>query len=143
MTAPPSLCSLMEKQTLTMRAESMDANRTLPPLRPHQDQPQAETVTDYDTLLGLSIATFGGLGEADKLDDEDGEVADLVCMVMVSIEMTGRNGRWEHDHLDWDRHVEKLLHEENFDATYQMSLEAYIDLCELLYPFLAGGLCQC
>jgi hypothetical protein len=45
-----------------------------------------------------------------------------------------RNFRWEHERLNWNEHVVKLLHENAFDRKYHMSYDAFNILLELLRP---------
>jgi hypothetical protein len=45
-----------------------------------------------------------------------------------------RNFRWEHERLNWNEHVVKLLHENAFDQKYHMSYDAFNILLELLRP---------
>ncbi len=45
-----------------------------------------------------------------------------------------QNFRWEHERLNWNEHVAKLLHKDAFDWKYCMSYEAFNILLELLWP---------
>ena len=40
--------------------------------------------------------------------------------------------KWEHQRIDWNEHVAKLLHENRFHHEYWMTLEAFKQLLELL-----------
>ena len=42
--------------------------------------------------------------------------------------------KWEHQRIDWNEHVTKLLHENIFHHEYRMSLETFNQLLELLQP---------
>ena len=42
--------------------------------------------------------------------------------------------KWEHQRIDWNEHVTKLLHENRFHREYCMSLEAFNQLLDLLRP---------
>jgi hypothetical protein len=44
--------------------------------------------------------------------------------------------RWNHCRVEWDMHVEQLLHEGRFEREYRMSLSAHEQLVELLTPSL-------
>jgi hypothetical protein len=39
---------------------------------------------------------------------------------------------WQHERLDWDLHVEKLIHENRFHIRYRMSFEDFDALVQLL-----------
>lgn len=47
-----------------------------------------------------------------------------------------RNNRWDHGRLDWDAHVEQLLHEDKFVNEYTMSVPAHGKLVRILEPTL-------
>ena len=66
----------------------------------------------------------------DGWEDLDG---DLELFLAVEELLTGkRKSYWEHERLDWDRHVQKLLHEHHFHIRYRMPLEDFDALVELL-----------
>ena len=46
---------------------------------------------------------------------------------------------WEHSRLDWDEHVDQLIHEGKFVNEYMMSSSAHAHLLEILGP----QLCRC
>ena len=65
----------------------------------------------------------------------------LIAAVALSfLESYERNSKpvripkWEHQQIDWNEHVTKLLHENRFHREYRMSLEAFNQLLELLRP---------
>ena len=47
-----------------------------------------------------------------------------------------RGHRWQHERLDWDHHVNKLVHEKKFCNYYRMSPSAHRHLVRLLDPYL-------
>lgn len=47
-----------------------------------------------------------------------------------------RSARWEHERLDWEKHVNKLTHEGKFANEYRMSISAFETLVEMLRPSL-------
>jgi hypothetical protein len=53
---------------------------------------------------------------------------------------TERKWKWKHECLDWNDHVAKLVHQENFDRTYRMSLDALNTLLEHLRPWIQPDL---
>jgi hypothetical protein len=59
----------------------------------------------------------------------------LQWMVAVSMRLP-RGPRWDHARLNWDDHVEQLLHEGKFAREYRMSLPACEELISLLAPTL-------
>ena len=66
----------------------------------------------------------------DGWEDLDG---DLELFLAIEGILTGdRKSFWEHERLDWDRHVEKLLHEERFHIRHRMPLEDFHALVEVL-----------
>lgn len=67
----------------------------------------------------------------DGWEDLDG---DLELFLAIEELLTGerRKSCWEHERLDWDLHVKKLLHEDRFHIRYRMPLEDFEALLELL-----------
>jgi hypothetical protein len=58
---------------------------------------------------------------------------DLEMFLVIEELLTGkRKSYWEHERLDWDRHVQKLLHKDHFHTRYCMPLEEFNALVELL-----------
>ena len=47
--------------------------------------------------------------------------------------------KWEHQQIEWNEHVTKLLHENRFHREYHMSLEAFNQLLELLRPSITAN----
>jgi hypothetical protein len=78
----------------------------------------------------------------DNLDIEaEKQRVSLIAVVALSfLESYERNlkpvriPKWEHQRIDWNEHVTKLLHEKRFHREYRMSLEAFNQLLELLRP---------
>jgi hypothetical protein len=51
---------------------------------------------------------------------------DLGLFLAIEELLTGdRKFYWQHERLDWDRHVQKLLHEDRFHIRYRMPLEDF------------------
>jgi hypothetical protein len=48
----------------------------------------------------------------------------------------GRKSFWDHQHLNWSKHVEKLWHKGLFAKRYPMPKKAFNRLVELLVPLL-------
>jgi hypothetical protein len=66
----------------------------------------------------------------DGWEDLDGD-----CELFLAIEelLTGeRKSYWEQERLDWDLHVQKLLHEDRFHIRYHMPLVDFEALVKLL-----------
>ncbi|KAL7536885.1 hypothetical protein ACHAXR_007463 [Thalassiosira sp. AJA248-18] len=61
-------------------------------------------------------------------------INDLSHLNSVTDSMRGH--RWDHERIDWDTHVDKLLHERKFDTEYRMSLPAHGELVRILDPIL-------
>jgi hypothetical protein len=53
-------------------------------------------------------------------------------LVIEELLTSERTSSWQHERLDWDRHVEKLLHEHGVHTLYRMSLEDFDALVQLL-----------
>jgi hypothetical protein len=65
------------------------------------------------------------------------EIQFLLCMEAA---MGERKIKWKHTRVNWKEHVEKLIHEEDFDRTYRMSVEAFNTLVDLLRPMITPNL---
>jgi hypothetical protein len=58
---------------------------------------------------------------------------DIELFLAITELLTGeRISYWQHERLDWNQHVEKLLHENPFHIGYHMSLEDFDALVQLL-----------
>ena len=65
----------------------------------------------------------------------DDSIEDLIISgILDNVSLSAWADRWHHNRIDWEYHVEKLLHEGNFTRTYRMSYEAFCQLDELLGP---------
>jgi hypothetical protein len=68
---------------------------------------------------------------------------DLELFLVVQELLTGkRKSYWEHESLDWDRHVEKLVHEDCFHIRYHMPLDDFEALVELLGDVIVPNIVQ-
>ncbi len=85
--------------------------------------------------FGSSTLPFGVSAPKDSYmndgwDDLDG---DLELFLAIEGLLTGeRKSYWEHERLDCDLHVQKLLHEDRFHIRYRMPLDDFEALVELL-----------
>ena len=77
--------------------------------------------------------------DEDFMDLDDEDFMDPVFLYHVTDafspaenEKRQRRPRWIHKRLDWAEHLRKLHHEQAFDRTYQMSLDAFNILLDLL-----------
>ena len=78
----------------------------------------------------------------DNLDIEAEQQSFLLiaAVALLFLESYERNSKlvripkWEHQRIDWNKHVTKLLHKNRFHCEYCMSLEAFNQLLELLQP---------
>jgi hypothetical protein len=89
-------------------------------------------------------SAFGGstlpFGDDDGWEDLDG---DLELFLTIEELLTGqRKSFWEHRRLDWERHVQKLLHEDRFHIRYRMPLEDFEALVELLGDSVVPNVAQ-
>ena len=77
--------------------------------------------------------------DEDLMDPDDEDLMDLLFLYYVTDafspaenEKRQRRPRWIHKRLDWAEHLRKLHHEQAFDRTYQMSIDAFNRLLDLL-----------
>lgn len=78
------------------------------------------------------------MSDNSNIDEVEIEMEDyflLQWLVAVSTRIP-RGPRWNHDRLDWDGHVQQLVHEGIFNNEYRMSLPAFEHLLSLLAPAL-------
>jgi len=80
-----------------------------------------------DDNMSLAYILLGSDDEEDAWNDMEEEM--LLLFANLKEE---RKIKWQHDHLNWDEHVAKLEHEEEFDQTYRMSHESFIKLLNLV-----------
>jgi hypothetical protein len=67
----------------------------------------------------------------DWWEDLDGDIKGFqVIEELLNIERTSYC--WQHERIDWDRHVERLLHSNRFHIRYRMPLEDFDALVQLL-----------
>ena len=91
-------------------------------------------ISKYANAMNSMNSNDGGI----EFDDEDLVDLDFLCeeeddMDGVSILKTQR---WQHKRINWELHVQKLLHEKHFVTEYRMSFNAFTHLCFLLSPLL-------
>jgi hypothetical protein len=79
----------------------------------------------------------GYLPDAHEARDE---LEEQFLLMMEVVMMGQRKIKWKHSRLNRNEHVETLLHEEEFDATYRMSLEVFTTLLDFLRPMIAPNL---
>ena len=77
----------------------------------------------------ISINNNNDIGINDLKDLEDIQILQHGALDI-------RNNRWDHGRLDWDAHVEQLLHENKFVNEYTMSVPAHGKLVRILEPIL-------
>ena len=91
--------------------------------------------------------------EDDFMSDVDGVYGDIVNDGWDDLELefeefltlynflyfdgNGRKSFWDHDRLDWSKHLEKLWHEGLFARRYRLPEKAFDGLVELLLPMLS------
>ena len=79
----------------------------------------------------------GYLGSAETNVDHYSDVRDLEDLHFLhSSAMDLRNERWDHERLEWAKHVEHLQHEDRFATEYLMKLQTYNKLIRILDPIL-------
>jgi hypothetical protein len=89
---------------------------------------------ETSVVFGSSTLLYGfsATKDADANYGWDGLDGDLHLFLAIEELLTGkRKAYWKHERLDWDLHVEKLLHADRFHIRYHMPLgdfEALVDL---------------
>jgi hypothetical protein len=74
----------------------------------------------------ISLHGFSATKDAHANDGWDSLDGDLQLFLAIEELLTGeRKAYWKHERLDWDLHVEKLLHEDHFHIRYRMTLEDF------------------
>ena len=66
-----------------------------------------------------------------NFSDEDDDLLELQLLQRI------RKEKWVHQCLNWLAHVKKLEHENLFAQTYQMSLQAFMSLVDMLYQYIS------
>jgi hypothetical protein len=89
-----------------------------------------------DDFMSDVDGVYGDL-ENDGWDDLELEFEEFLLLYnFLQIDGGGRKSFWDHERLDWCRHLEKLRHEGLFARRYRMPEKAFNRLVELLVPFL-------
>ena len=88
---------------------------------------------DYDT--GLVPLFDIRAHEAGRRD-----LSDLAYLTSLS---NIRKERWQHERLEWEKHVRLLFHEETFKNEYRMSYNTFNKLKEILQPILQRDANKC
>jgi hypothetical protein len=87
------------------------------------------------SILASSSGPFGlsyqsSLGNDHIWENVDGDIETFIALEEI---LTGKRAhRWQHERLDWELHVRKLLHEKRFHIRYRMPLEHFDALVLLL-----------
>ena len=66
------------------------------------------------------------------LADDDRE--EFVSALFAQLASEERLFKWEEQRLDWNRHKERLLHQNKFHKQYRMEAEAFDVLVDILRP---------
>ena len=94
-------------------------------LNPFLAAPNGDDNDPFDVSLSYLL-------EEDDGDDIDFEEAQFLSLLFHNYD---RKGKWDSTlRLEWETHVARLLHENLFDRTYRMSLDAFNKLVHLLHP---------
>ena len=105
----------------------------------------SNTVDDYvfsDTEISVSDEEISLEHLASLFVDQDDEEEhwwdelEMQAVAVTRVAMTERKTKWKHQRLNWNEHKEKKVHEGTFDQKYQMSVEAFDNLVELLRPMI-------
>jgi hypothetical protein len=55
----------------------------------------------------------------DQDEDDQDELEEMSnFLAVMTVNMNQRRIKWRHERLNWNEHVEKLLHEDMFDSKY-------------------------
>ena len=68
--------------------------------------------------------------------NEDSIKEIIISGILDNVSLSAWADRWHHNHIDWEYHVKKLLHEGTFNCTYRISYEDFCQLNELLGPYM-------
>ena len=68
---------------------------------------------------------------------------DLSDLAYLSTLSNIRKERWQHERLEWEKHLRLLFHEETFNNEYRMSYNAFNKLKEILQPILQRDANKC
>ena len=90
------------------------------------------------TSTRLDLSLNNKMSDNRNVDDVNREMDDIFLlqwMATVAVRPP-RVPRWRHNRLDWNAHVEQLIHERRFANEYRMSPSAHRNLVRLLDPIL-------
>ena len=87
-----------------------------------------------DALKNHYLLMESDTGSNDTDDDSLFTVVEVI--VVAEAIMSWRSNRLTRSRLNWQRHVQMLLHENQFDVMYRMTLESFNNLLDLLSPNL-------
>ncbi len=112
-----------------------------------------------DSSSSYEISDDGdvSLSDSDSANKEDGDSTEHFCSLNVPPAVNDslfelddfqdlhflqqstlqfKNDNWRHKRLNWNEHVEQLLHEGTFENEYLMSLRSHRKLVRILNPIL-------
>jgi hypothetical protein len=91
-----------------------------------------------DFMSDVDRTIYGDL-DNDGWDDLELEFEEFLFLYnFLQQDDEGRKSFWDHERLDWNRHIAKLRHEGLFAKRYRMPETAFNRLVEVLVPFLPG-----
>jgi hypothetical protein len=96
-------------------------------------------------LYSSQFATIDGepfLLKSHPVVSPKGRFSYLYVVVIYSIVLHQDKLYWEHERLDWDRYVEKQVHEDRFHIRYCMPLDDFEALVELLGDAIVPNIVQ-
>jgi hypothetical protein len=84
------------------------------------------------SVFACSAGPFGSSSIPNDLiwENVDGDIETFIALEELLTDV--RVQAWQHERLDWDLHVKKLLHENRFHIRYRMALEDFDALVLLL-----------
>jgi hypothetical protein len=90
-------------------------------------------------VLSPTDRIYGDVGN-DGWDDLELEYQEFLTLYTVLFPDETRKSFWDHQRLDWSRHLEKLRHEGWFAQKYRMSEKAFNRLVRVLGPILQSDI---
>ena len=86
-------------------------------------------------LLSPIDRVYGDVAN-DGWDDLESEFEEFLTLYTLLFQDEKRKSFWDHERLDWSKHLEKLRHKGRFATKYRMSEKAFNLLVSDLGPIL-------
>jgi hypothetical protein len=90
-------------------------------------------------ILSPSDRIYGDVGN-DGWDALELEFEEFLTLYTLLFPVDTRKSFWDHERLDWTRHLEKLRHEGRFASKYRMPEKGFNRLVRILGPILQADI---